>query len=61
MGDDKAKIDCKLFSVGSDKAEAEAREDLTVPDPEPAVGEKLIKDATEDGKDSEDVDQQENS
>lgn len=61
MSDKKTKVDSKLFSVGADKAEAKAREDLNIPDPEPAIGEQLIKDAPEDGKDSEDVDQQENS
>ena len=59
MSDKKTQIDCRLITRGTDKANAKAIEDLKVPDPEPAVGEQVIKDAMEEG--SEDDSQAGNS
>jgi len=59
MSDKKTQIDCRLITRGTDKANAKAIEDLNVPDPEPAVGEQVIKDAMEEG--SEDDSQTGNS
>lgn len=62
MSDKKTKVDSKLSTFGTDEARAKATKDLGVPDPEPVVGEQLIKDAI-DGveKDENDDNQQENS
>lgn len=47
MGDKKTKVDCCLTTRGTKQANAKAVDDLTVPDPEPAIGEQIIQDAIE--------------
>ena len=54
MSDKKTKVDCRLVTRGTEKANAEAIGDLAIPDPEPIVGEQAIKEAIE--KDEQDVD-----
>ena len=38
----KIKIQCNLTTRGSDKIDGAAMDDLTVPDPEPATGKKIV-------------------
>ena len=54
MSDKKTKIECRLTSYGTEKANAKVVDDLAVPDPEPTVGEQIIKDATEEGTEDDD-------
>jgi len=57
VADKKTKLNCNLVARGSDKVEADAANDLNVPDPELATGKKVIEDAMgseEDGKDDDD-------
>lgn len=42
MSDEQNKIDCRLKAVGTSKANAKVVEDLSVPDPDPAVGKKIL-------------------
>ena len=53
MEKDKVGMDCKLIARGIAKADAKAVDDLSVPDPDPAVGRKAIEDATEDEEDED--------
>ena len=43
MSDEKIEVDCHLSTHGTDKANAKAIDDLSVPDPEPDVGEQIIR------------------
>lgn len=54
MKNDKTKVECRLVVNGTDKANANAVDDLAIPDPEPAVGEQAIKEATEKDVDEDD-------
>lgn len=59
MNDEKIKIDCKLSVLGTAKADAKVARDMSMPDPELAVGKKMIKNAIDDNvKDVENGDQQ---
>lgn len=59
MSDKKTKVECRLITHGTDKAKANALDDLSVPDPEQSVSKKIIKEAME--KDVEDGSKSENS
>lgn len=59
MSDKKTKIDCRLTTSGTGKANEKAVGDLSVPDPDPAVGKQIIEEEME--KDSEDDCQSEDS
>lgn len=59
MSDKKTKIECRLTTSGTEKANEKVVGDLSVPDPDPAVGEKVIKEVMEE--DIEDESQSENS
>jgi len=48
MSDEKNKIDCRLKATGTSKADAKVVKDLSVPDPEPAVGKKILDELTEE-------------
>lgn len=48
MSDKKTKVECRLTTRGTAKIEADAAEDLKVPDPDKAIGEQAIGDATEE-------------
>ncbi len=54
MSEEIAKVDCRLTSRGTHKADACALDDLTIPDPDSATGKKVIQEAIEKGK-KEDV------
>ncbi len=43
MSDKKTKIDCRLTTRGSEAVNAKAIDDLSIPDPELAIGEQIIK------------------
>ncbi len=45
VSDKKTKLSCRLVTKGTEQANANASDDLNVPDPEPAVGEKIIQEA----------------
>jgi hypothetical protein len=47
------KIDCHLVARGTQDAEAQASDDLAIPDPDPSVGEKIIEEETEEDVESE--------
>jgi len=48
MSDKKTKIECRLTTQGTSKANAKAVDDLKIPDPEPTEGARAIKEATEE-------------
>lgn len=48
MSDKKTKVECRLIARGTDEANTQAVDDLAVPDPELAVGKKLIKEMMEE-------------
>ncbi len=48
MSDKKTKMECRLTARGTNKANTKAVDDLVVPDPEPAVGERIIREAMEE-------------
>jgi hypothetical protein len=48
MSDKKTKVDCCLTTRGMKQANAKVVDDLTVPDPEPAIGKQIIQEATEE-------------
>lgn len=54
---DKTKLNCCLVTKGTEQADASASDDLSVPDPEPAIGKKIIQEAMkgeeEDGSESD--------
>lgn len=54
MKNDETKVECRLVINGTDKANANAIDDLALPDPEPTVGEQVIKEAIEKGVDDDD-------
>lgn len=43
MDDKKTKVECRLITRGTDKANANAISDLNIPDPESTVGEQILK------------------
>ena len=45
MSDKKTKVDCRLITCGTDKANAKVVGDLQVPDPDPAEGQEVIRNA----------------
>ncbi|KKN91106.1 hypothetical protein LCGC14_0219710 [marine sediment metagenome] len=49
MSDKKTKVECRLVTRGTEKANANAIDDLAIPDPEPDVGEQIIKKEMEKG------------
>ena len=54
MSEKKSKIDGRLKATGTIEANAKVIEDLSVPDPEPAVGKKILDELMEEGsKDDE--------
>ncbi|GAI96478.1 unnamed protein product [marine sediment metagenome] len=54
MSNKKTKINCHLITRGTSEADAQVVDDLTVPDPELAIGEQIIQEATnEDDNPSE--------
>ncbi len=59
MRNNKTKVECCLITRGTDKANANAVDDLSVQDPEQVVGKKVIEEAME--KDSEHDGKSENS
>ena len=59
MSDKPTKIDCRLVARGTKGVEAQADDDLNVPDPDSATGKRIIKEALEE--DEENGDQQANS
>ena len=59
MSDKKTKVECRLVTLGTDKANAKVVEDLAIPDPEEAVGKQVILDAVEE--EVEDDDQSDDS
>lgn len=44
------KVDCHLTAHGSEEIEDKANDDLSIPDPELAVGEEIIQKGIKDGK-----------
>lgn len=48
MSDKKTKIECRLITKGTDKANASVIDDLVIPDPEPAIGKRIIREELED-------------
>ena len=54
MCDEKIKADCRLIAKGTDKANAKVVDDLRIPDPESAIGNKIIKEAIGDETDNDD-------
>jgi len=54
MSDEKRKIDCQLKATGTSKANAKVVKDLSIPDPDPAVGKQILGELTEEeSKDDE--------
>jgi hypothetical protein len=45
VGDKKTQIKCRLITRGTENVEAEAISDLSVPDPESAIGKKIVDEA----------------
>ena len=54
MGDEKIKVECRLITRGTDKVDAQAVDDLSVPDPELAIGKKVIENAISKEDDDDD-------
>ncbi len=52
MSEKKTKVECRLTTHGTDKANAKVVDDLIIPDPEPVIGkgmiEKLVEKETKD-------------
>jgi len=48
MTDKNTRIDCHLSTHGTNKANAKAIDDLSVPDPEPDVGDQIVREAMEE-------------
>ena len=59
MSDKKTKVECRLITRGTDKVNAKAIDDLSIPDPEPTIGKKVIEEAMEE--DTKDDSKSENS
>jgi hypothetical protein len=53
MSDKKTKVECRLNTQGTDKANAKVVDDLKIPDPESAVGEQVIRDVMEEGSEDD--------
>ena len=51
MNKKKTKVDCYLTTIGTSGVNAQAEGDLSVPDPELATGEQIIKEALEEEPD----------
>lgn len=47
MSDKKTKMDCFLIARGTDEVDSSVAKDMSIPDPEPATGKKLIEKITE--------------
>jgi len=54
MKNEKTKVECRLTTHGTEKANAKVVDDLIVPDPDPAVGKQVIVDIIEEEKDNDD-------
>jgi hypothetical protein len=48
VSDEKTKVECRLITKGTDKVNVSVVDDLAVPDPEPAVGKRIIQGELED-------------
>ena len=48
MSDEKNKIECRLKATGTDKANEKVVKDLSVPDPDPKVGKRILGELTEE-------------
>lgn len=59
MSDKKTKIGCSLTTKGTAKANAQAVDDLAIPDPDLATGKRIVEEAVE--KDAEDDNKPEGS
>lgn len=59
MMDKKTQVDCRLVTRGTNRANAQAIDDLNIPDPESAVGKQIIKKMLEE--EIEDDSQSDNS
>ncbi len=53
MSDKKTKVECRLMTRGTDKANAKVVDDLSVSDPEPIVGKQVVEEAIEKGVDDD--------
>lgn len=54
MSDEESKIDCRLKATGTSRANAKVVKDLSIPDPDPAVGKKILEELMAEGsKDDE--------
>lgn len=54
MSDEKIKVECRLITRGTDRADVQATDDLKIPDPELAVGKRIIEEEEKDENRSED-------
>lgn len=52
VSDKKTKLNCRLITKGTEQVNASANDDLSVPDPEPTVGKKIIQEVI--GEEEED-------
>jgi len=48
MSDKKTKVECRLTTHGTEKANAKAVDDLSISDPEPSVGKQVIEEMMEE-------------
>ena len=48
MSDKKTKMNCRLITRGTQKANAKVIDDLAIPDPELAIGKQIIQNVTEE-------------
>jgi hypothetical protein len=53
MSDKKTKIECHLTTKGTDGANSKAVGDLTIPDPDPSIGKKILQEAMEEETEDE--------
>lgn len=49
----KKQIDCRLKAIGTDKVNERVVDDLSIPDPEPAVGKQILEEELKDDGKSE--------
>jgi len=47
---EKTKVECRLTTCGTEKANTQVVDDLAIPDPELATGKQIIKDALDDSQ-----------
>ena len=47
MSDEKTKVGCSLVTRGTAKANTQAVDDLNIPDPEPAIGKRIVEEVME--------------